>query len=501
MLEELRKSVEKRLKEKGVSLIMMFNQDGEILWHSGRRVRGNTIEKGIGFSKTACMKAMKSGKITESKEELLNYSGDGLSETAFNLRIKHILILPINGEGYFYVDTTDKEFTTEDMISVKESCYYLGECIRESIRYYNEVPRLRLLKKPLRMKIIKYASETREPVLMTGETGVGKGYIAEIIHNITGRTGKFVNVNIAGIPEGLIESEIFGYKKGAFTGAEKDMKGYIEEAEGGTLFLDEIGDLDFRSQAKLLKVIDERKYMRLGDTKERECDVRFIFATNRNLKALVRAKKFRKDLYHRISTFWIEVPPLRERIDMIEGLISEYESDLRGKRFSRRAIDFMKRYSWGGNVRELVGMLKRVGVEVEGEEIGIVDVVEALKNHLNKEELKGIIEEMRIEKECKDIYDRLNDIPAEEEKGAYLLNKNTKMIIKEIERGGNFWDSAWKRFIEREINREEIQKILKHYYQKSSYSYKRMIEMMNMDKKDYKKFLIYLKRYELIKEK
>ena len=376
MLEELRKSIEKRLKEKGVSLIMMFNGRGEILWHSGRKVKGNTIEKGSGFSKTACKKAIKSGKITESKEELLKYSGDGLSDTAFNLRIKHIIILPIMREGYFYVDTTDKEFTAEDMVSVKESCYYLRECIKESIRYYEEdFPELKLVDKSLRKDIINYARKTNEPIVLTGETGSGKGYIAEIIHKISGRRGKFVNVNMTALPEGLVESEIFGYKKGAFTGAERDKSGLIEEAEGGTLFLDEIGDLDFRSQAKLLKVMDERKYMRLGDAEERDCDVRFVLATNRDLPKLMKAKEFREDLYYRISAFWIEVPALRERQGIIEELIKEYESVLNGKRFDKEAMKFIKRYGWGGNIREFKSMLSRVGMEAEGEEIGVKDVV------------------------------------------------------------------------------------------------------------------------------
>src|ERR1044071_4696087 len=192
-------------------------------------------------------------------------------------------------------------------------------------------------------------------VLIVGETGTGKEMIAHAIHNHSLRCNNpFVDVNCAAIPEHLVESELFGYEKGAFSGADSMKPGFFELAHKGTLFLDEIGDLDLKIQVKLLRVLDGIPYYRLGGSKKVTVDVRVVAATNQDLEALVRAGRFRSDLYHRLAQFKLEVPPLRERpedvIGIAEQLLHQHYPE---SRFSRDAVDALTSYAWPGNVREL----------------------------------------------------------------------------------------------------------------------------------------------------
>ncbi len=497
MLEKLRESIEKRLMEKGVSLIMLFDGNGHIKWHSGRKIRGNGVRKGNGFSKTACVKALDNKAMVEFKDDVIKLSGDGLSETAISIKIKSIIILPIDKGNYFYVDSAKKEFSREDMISIRESCYYLKECIRESEKYYEEIlSEIKIIDDISKKKILRYGAEAKTPILLTGETGVGKGYISKIIHEVSQRGGKYVNINAAAMPETLLESELFGYKKGAFTGAKVDKAGLIEEAEGGTLFLDEIGDMGFDSQTKILKVIEEGKYMRLGDSKERSCDVRFVFSTNRDLIKLVEEKRFRKDLYYRISEFWIDIPPLRKRRDMIDKLIEGYEELLNGKRFTKKAMEFIKIYDWRGNIRELKSMMKRVGVMTEGDKIGIKEVIESVENHLNKEEIRELIERMGLKDNCCDVYERVKFTVTGENK----TNKNPKVkaIIDEIEKGKSFWEAVKKPFMRRELNREEVKEVIDFALLKTDTKrYKECLQYLNISNDEHKKFLDFLKDYRI----
>jgi transcriptional regulator with PAS, ATPase and Fis domain len=173
----------------------------------------------------------------------------------------------------------------------------------------------------IRRSITTY-SVVSEPLLLTGETGTGKTYIAELIHNRSGRKGKFKIIHTPSIPESLFESEVFGHKKGAFTNAAYDKKGLVEEAAGGTLLIDEITEVSVALQAKLLRFIETGKYTRLGESFEREVDVRIIAATNKDLQKAIECKEFREDLYYRVNVFEIELPPLRERKQDLESLVN-----------------------------------------------------------------------------------------------------------------------------------------------------------------------------------
>jgi transcriptional regulator with PAS, ATPase and Fis domain len=192
-------------------------------------------------------------------------------------------------------------------------------------------------------------------VLIVGDTGTGKEMIAHSIHNHSLRCNSpFIDVNCAAIPEHLVESELFGYEKGAFSGADAMKPGFFEMANKGTLFLDEIGDLDLKIQVKLLRVLDGVPYYRLGGNKKVSVDVRVVAATNHNLEDLVRAGRFRSDLYHRLAQFKLEVPPLRERPEDVMGIAEQVlHQHYPESRFSQDAIDALLFYPWPGNVREL----------------------------------------------------------------------------------------------------------------------------------------------------
>ncbi|MBI5893739.1 MAG: sigma-54-dependent Fis family transcriptional regulator [Deltaproteobacteria bacterium] len=213
-------------------------------------------------------------------------------------------------------------------------------------------------------------------VLIQGETGTGKGMLASAIHyNSPRKDNSFVNVNCATLLEGLLESELFGHEKGAFTGAIKRKMGKFELADKGTIFLDEIGEMSLNLQAKLLKVIEEKHFERVGGTTPIKVDVRLIASTNRNLANDVKDGRFREDLFYRLNVVPIHIPPLRERKEDIPiiamHLLEEYKKDF-GKRikgFSKDAMDFIENYEWKGNVRELKNFIERAVLLTNGDTI------------------------------------------------------------------------------------------------------------------------------------
>lgn len=218
----------------------------------------------------------------------------------------------------------------------------------------------------LKRVIMKVAQSNTTTVLLEGETGTGKDFIARVIHNQSSRANKsFVDVNCAALPENLIESELFGYERGAFTGASSPKKGLFELSNGGTIYLDEIGDMNYDLQAKLLKVIDSKSFRRLGGTAEIMTDVRIIAATNRDLLAKVKAGTFREDLYWRLRVMPLFMPPLREREEdvlllsqkFIEHFDREFKKQVKGLSSETRRL-FLS-YKWPGNVRELKNVIER----------------------------------------------------------------------------------------------------------------------------------------------
>jgi Nif-specific regulatory protein len=221
-------------------------------------------------------------------------------------------------------------------------------------------------------QLIKKVAPTKATVLLLGESGTGKTLVARIVHELSSRSGyPFIKVNSAALPDNLLESELFGFEKGAFTGATESKVGRVEEADGGTIFLDEIGELSMPLQAKLLRFLQDREFERLGSTKTKKVDVRIMAATNKDLAAAVAEGSFRQDLYYRLNVFPIRVPPLRERREDIKALINffsvkvsrEYGCELK---FTMSAMEVLQKYSWPGNVREMENLVERLAIITEG---------------------------------------------------------------------------------------------------------------------------------------
>ena len=230
------------------------------------------------------------------------------------------------------------------------------------------------------MALVERVAGHTETVLITGETGSGKELIACSIHEFSYRHGKpWIDINCAALPEHLVESELFGYEKGAFSGADSSKPGLFELADKGTLFLDEIGELPSHIQVKLLRVLDGTPYYRLGGHKKITVDVRIVAATNQDLELAVREGRFRKDLFHRLCQFQLRVPPLRERPEDIVAL-AEYFLRLKSAemKFSPEALRNLQSHAWPGNVRELRNIVAKAAMAASGPEIGAADLLTEL---------------------------------------------------------------------------------------------------------------------------
>ncbi len=239
---------------------------------------------------------------------------------------------------------------------------YWREQWRRRYEMVGETPAMRELREQIRI-----VAPTRAAVLITGENGTGKELVARAIHEQSRRRdGPFVEVNCAAIPEDLIESELFGHEKGAFTGATARRRGKFDLADGGTLFLDEIGDMSLKTQAKILRVLQEMRFERVGGTRSREVDVRVIAATNKDLEEEIRAGRFREDLYYRLNVVPIHVPPLRERVEDVPLLFDHFvrlycaEEKREPVEVDPEVPEILKNYSWPGNVRELKNVAERM---------------------------------------------------------------------------------------------------------------------------------------------
>jgi two-component system nitrogen regulation response regulator NtrX len=234
---------------------------------------------------------------------------------------------------------------------------------------------------------IQKAAPSKATVLLQGESGVGKELVARMIHRNSPRSReRFVQVNCAAIPEDLIESELFGHEKGSFTGATERQVGKFEQADRGTIFLDEVGDMSLKTQAKVLRVLQEGEVERLGSAKTATVDVRVIAATNKNLEEQIDKGTFREDLYFRLAVIPIFVPPLRERPDDIPLLVKHFldtisrENNQKPKRMTPPALDAFKRYRWRGNIRELRNTVERLIIMTPGDTIDVSDLPETLRS-------------------------------------------------------------------------------------------------------------------------
>jgi DNA-binding NtrC family response regulator len=305
------------------------------------------------------------------------------------------------------------------------------------------------------IQLIHQVAGTKATVLVQGESGTGKELVARAIHYESDRSSKpFVVINCAAIPSNLLESELFGYEKGAFTGAVKTKKGRLELADRGTLFLDEIGEMPKELQVKILRVLEEQKIQRVGGTEDMEVDNRIIAATNKDLKQAVDTGAFRDDLYYRLNVFTVLIPPLRERKEdiplLVEHFLAKHRETFKKKvtGVSERALSLLMNYSWPGNVRELENFLVRALVLCPSETIEVEDLPEELGWEERAEETR---------------------VPADKQELKRLKKQAQKKIKEEIEKkfvmealsqgAGNVQRSAAKVG----MDRRQFQNLIKKY--------------------------------------
>lgn len=447
---------------------MIYNREGEILWHRGREIHGRTVSTGNGYPKSHVEQTLTRHDIFEQENVFMSAETSGVTESAYVLQIKSLIIYPISDQFFLYLDSGAREFFSEtDREIFKIIGQLLGEVIRQVRKSQDDVggitgnsPAISRIKD----QVLKYSIE-EEPVLLLGETGVGKSRVAELIHRYSGRKGKFVTVNIPNIPDTLFESELFGHKKGAFTDARSDKTGFVQEAEGGTLFLDEISEIPLHFQAKLLRFIETRKYNILGDSSEITADIRIVAATNKNLQEAMKEKQFREDLYYRLHILEILIPPLRNRKEDIKKLIHENMGMLKGKEPGDGFWEAFSQYHWPGNIRELMTVLIRTGIHAASPVTG-GDVNAAIR---------------------------------QSQTGGYDSGAENRMdqYIDTIRSGKNFWNVVWEPFIKREFNVHEVRELLTGMYEQHQFSLKKLSRALHIEEKDYKKFIAILHKYPI----
>jgi transcriptional regulator with GAF, ATPase, and Fis domain len=314
-------------------------------------------------------------------------------------------------------------------------------------------------------------------VLITGESGVGKELVAHAIHARSPRARRaFIAVNCAGLPETLLESELFGHVKGSFTGAYRDKPGKLEVADQGTLFLDEVGEMTLRMQGVLLRVLETGEIQKVGaDRAGARVDVRVIAATNRDLRAKVAEGAFREDLFYRLNVIQLVVPPLRERREDIPLLVAHFMRRFAGgnsyavRAISQEALELLTLYAWPGNVRELENVIERLVVTGRREEVGPDDLPHEIRA------AQGRVLRPKQERRHTVVDDLFRRMTAEHQ---------------------SFWTSVYPLYMQREITRQNVRDLVGKGLQETRGSYKILARMFNMDAGDYKRFLNFLRKHD-----
>ena len=290
------------------------------------------------------------------------------------------------------------------------------------------------------IETIEQVAPTRTTVMITGESGTGKELVAQAIHQCSGRAGKFVPVHCAALPENLLESELFGHERGAFTGAVEMRKGRFELAAGGTIFLDEIGEIPLHIQVKLLRVLENRAFERIGGTETIVTDARVVAATNRDLRAMVERGEFREDLFYRLNVVSLEIPPLRERRDDIPPLVKHY-LDLFTKEngkdigITEAAMASLCAYSWPGNIRELRNCVERMVVLCRGKMIDIDNVPVDIREGVTPGIAKTVLAHPSCDLECNEkilIERALNECRGNRTKAAEKLGISRRTLHRKL---------------------------------------------------------------------
>ncbi len=354
------------------------------------------------------LETLKKIKQTRPQQLVVMMSGHGTIETA------------VKATQFGAFDFIEKPLSLEKVLLSIQNALKIGQLVaenkalKEKIGHdYQMIGNSEVIEQ-LKQQI-KMAAPSSGWVLINGENGTGKELVARAIHLQSTRANKpFVEINCAAIPEELIESELFGHEKGAFTGATSARRGKFDQANGGTLFLDEIGDMSLKTQAKILRILQEHKFDRVGGNRTIEVDVRVIAATNKNLQEEMSSGKFREDLFFRLNVLPFHVPPLRKRKDDIPRLCAHFLHYFCGKEsreiktISKPALNSLMEYNWPGNVRELKNLIERLVIMTPGKEINLSDLplVISQKNHKNDSQRMITSDLPASYREAKEIFEK-----------------------------------------------------------------------------------------------
>lgn len=346
-------------------------------------------------------------------------------------------------------------------------------------------------------KVLRFA-QADGPVLITGETGTGKELFARAIYLLSSRRRRpFLTVNCAQYGDGnLIASELFGHRRGSFTGAVDDHRGVFEEADGGVVFLDEVGELTPAAQAMLLRVLGEGEVVPVGDTRVRHVDVRVVAATNRDLKELVAAGKFREDLLYRLRFLHLRVPPLRDRGDDWRMLMQFYVRQLNSaahsdKRFSERSLSRLGEYPWPGNVRELRSLVETSYHLCNG--TGVIEPW-MFEDHLDGPSAPALSSSSSASFSGRAV--ALGGMTIASPSVA-RQDRLGQMLAGE----GTFWELVYEPFMDRDLNRAEVQAIIAEGLRRSNWSYKRALQVFRIEPDQYLKFMDFLRHHRLKPER
>ena len=323
---------------------------------------------------------------------------------------------------------------------------------------------------------IECAARSVAKVLITGESGVGKDIAARLIHEQSRRPGAFVTINCAGVPDTLLESELFGHVRGSFTGAYRDKRGWLDQARGGTIFMDEVGEMSLRMQALLLRFLENGEIQRVGSDRVQVADnVRVISATNLNLIERVADKTFREDLYYRLNVIHICIPPLRERREDVAPLVKhflDHFGETHGSRVvvSEQAMDRLVAYGWPGNVRELRNIVERL----------------VIRN-------RGVISPADLPPEVTSAPPLRPSMTVEEAPRKAVADGLYQRIVED---GDSFWTVVYEPFMARDLTRGDLRAIIARGLEETRGSYTGLVELFNLSAHDYKRFLNFLRKHE-----
>jgi transcriptional regulator with GAF, ATPase, and Fis domain len=327
---------------------------------------------------------------------------------------------------------------------------------------------------------IDCAARSNAKVLITGETGVGKEIVARLIHHRSARSSQsIVTVNCAGVPESLLESELFGHRRGSFTGAYRDKPGLLETANKGTVFLDEVGEMSMRMQALLLRFLETGEIQPVGSlVPHRSLDVRIISATNRGLPAHVESGAFRSDLYYRLNVVHLKIPPLRQRRDDIVPLTLHFlhalseQQQVEPPRLSNEVMQQFLEYAWPGNVRELKNVVERLIVRHSGQQVTGGDFLPW----------------------SSDAAPQQHDVAG---KPVHSVSVADQLFERMVKDGESFWSAVHPAFLLRDLTRDHVRELVSKGLRQARGNYKILLPLFNMKDSDYRRFLTFLRKHEL----